>query len=465
MKRFRLTRRDLAVIAVGAVLAGGGVYGYGQTTGGGAAPGTANLWVDTNGGTCTRQSPAGSYSDAGACSSLTAAYNAASGGDTINVRCGTYGAQTVPSRSLGTSVVTIHKDPGDSGCSRVTLTGGLDITTSYVSVGGFTNVGPTSAEHSMEIGGSGVNHVTLTDFATNWSKTGTGGTAISNITYSHGTIGPNDPSSGPTTPCETLPDPTTNSEQDGLQFWSLVSNVTINDVLFDTIHNVDYDIGGVNGCGAHTDAIQGFGYNHWLVENSRFKDDDTCILAYSQSDSNPDQVDTITVQNNVFTGSGAQNHCVSLGNNASTGSKCGADNLNNIIQNNTFFGNVVGYDIDVSCGTGSPDGIVRGNIFLDDSAANACTNGGINIDVQWDYNVFNNAGDASCYSTAHASHCGPSFAGGGPTITAYDLSSSDTCAKNTIASAAGTYPSTDIHGTSRPQGANADAGAMEVVGG
>jgi chitodextrinase len=55
---------------------------------------TANLWVDTNGGTCARQSAAGSYADAQACTWSTA-YLAAQTGDTVRVRNGSYGDVTI----------------------------------------------------------------------------------------------------------------------------------------------------------------------------------------------------------------------------------------------------------------------------------------------------------------------------------------------------------------------------------
>jgi hypothetical protein len=54
--------------------------------------GLGNFWFDANGGTCTRQSPAGAYNDAGACSTLAAAYNAASCGDVIRVVNANYSA-------------------------------------------------------------------------------------------------------------------------------------------------------------------------------------------------------------------------------------------------------------------------------------------------------------------------------------------------------------------------------------
>lgn len=65
----------------------------------------ANLWVDTNGGSCSRRSPAGGYSDGKACRSLADAYGAARSGDTIIVRPGIYGRQVLPA---GTKKLTIR---------------------------------------------------------------------------------------------------------------------------------------------------------------------------------------------------------------------------------------------------------------------------------------------------------------------------------------------------------------------
>ena len=62
-----------------------------------AASGPANLWIDTNGGSCARVATPGAYADASACSSMQAAVAAASNGDTIRLRAGSYGAQTVTS--------------------------------------------------------------------------------------------------------------------------------------------------------------------------------------------------------------------------------------------------------------------------------------------------------------------------------------------------------------------------------
>lgn len=50
----------------------------------------ANFWIDSSGGTCARQSPAGAYVDAQACGSMGAAYAAALCGDVIMIRNADY---------------------------------------------------------------------------------------------------------------------------------------------------------------------------------------------------------------------------------------------------------------------------------------------------------------------------------------------------------------------------------------
>ena len=55
----------------------------------------ANLWVDSNGGQCTRSGTPAVYRDATACGSIDAAWDACRPGDTIIIRAGVYAAQMV----------------------------------------------------------------------------------------------------------------------------------------------------------------------------------------------------------------------------------------------------------------------------------------------------------------------------------------------------------------------------------
>lgn len=75
-------------IGLASITAGGVVV----SQGGGAAAGTANLWVDANGGSCTRSGSAVAYADGSACDSFGSAYVAATSGDKIGVT-GTLGDQ------------------------------------------------------------------------------------------------------------------------------------------------------------------------------------------------------------------------------------------------------------------------------------------------------------------------------------------------------------------------------------
>jgi len=103
-------------IGLASITAGGIVI----NNGGGAPAGTANLWVDTNGGTCTRSASPASYSDAAACTSLDAAYDAASCADTVLIKAGSYGNQTITGdRTCGSGSYTIAAARG------VTMTGGV----------------------------------------------------------------------------------------------------------------------------------------------------------------------------------------------------------------------------------------------------------------------------------------------------------------------------------------------------
>ena len=114
---------------------------------------TANVWVDTNGGSCVRQASAGPYLDAQACGTFGAAYQAAHAGDTVAVMPGSYGVQDLPNRTdlaVGSAPVTFCVASGG-----VTLTNALSIDTHDITVDG----GICGAANAW--GGTGA-HMTVT---------------------------------------------------------------------------------------------------------------------------------------------------------------------------------------------------------------------------------------------------------------------------------------------------------------
>src|SRR4051794_34554797 len=95
-----------------------------------AAPsGLANVWVDTNGGSCGHASSLTSWVDSSGCGSLGEACDAANAGDTVRVKNGVYDSQTLGTTCNGTSGsrITFDAEAGSSGCTglkivRVTVT-------------------------------------------------------------------------------------------------------------------------------------------------------------------------------------------------------------------------------------------------------------------------------------------------------------------------------------------------------
>jgi hypothetical protein len=124
-------------LAIAICLAGGGLV-YQTYADNSPASGTANLWVDTNGGTCTRQASAAGYVDAAACSSLDAAFDAASCSDTVLIKGGTYGSQTITGAKSCSSTWTVGSSRG------VTCTGCVKFaveSAATVALGGITTSG------------------------------------------------------------------------------------------------------------------------------------------------------------------------------------------------------------------------------------------------------------------------------------------------------------------------------------
>jgi hypothetical protein len=79
----------------------------------GDSPPVANLWIDADGGSCTRLQVPAAYDDDGACTGLDAAYRAASPGDVVKIQSGRYGDQTVARTAAAKAPpVTIGVAPG-----------------------------------------------------------------------------------------------------------------------------------------------------------------------------------------------------------------------------------------------------------------------------------------------------------------------------------------------------------------
>jgi hypothetical protein len=86
-----------------------------------AAGGVANIWIDQNGGSCTRAATAAAYADATSCGSFAAALSNAQAGDTVLVRC-----------NSGTSCTFAPEElSGDRGSATITISAASGYTVSF----------------------------------------------------------------------------------------------------------------------------------------------------------------------------------------------------------------------------------------------------------------------------------------------------------------------------------------------
>ena len=86
-----------------------------------AAGDVANLWIDQNGGSCTRAATAAAYADATSCGSFAAALSKAQAGDTVLVRC-----------NSGTSCTFAPEElSGDRGSATITISATSGYTVSF----------------------------------------------------------------------------------------------------------------------------------------------------------------------------------------------------------------------------------------------------------------------------------------------------------------------------------------------
>lgn len=379
-----------------------------------APAGTANIWVDTNGGTCTRQAAPAAYVDSAACSSFNAAYQAASLGDTVYVRSGSsYGAQSLvdqPSKDGSTSLkVHIEAEPG----ATVVVTD-LLVRASNVRFANFTvdldaGVGqPDIREPAHDVTVENVN-------ATNLYVTG----AAYNILFKGGSYGPYVATSGSQIK-------TTGNGGDDPVRANQPHAVTL-----DGVYMHDYSV-PPGSSGVHLDCLHVFYHYGLTVKNSRF----------------------------VNCGMPNNGYGILLGSN-------GAGNAEgDVFENNVFDGAIAGFALRGGAGEDFDDVLVRNNSggLITTQTTNTLTN------VRW---IGNAASDVTpCrantyrYNVATTNGCS-----GTGNVTANPLFTNPGAGTYTLQSGSPAreagdptnYPATDILGAARPVGSLPDAGAYEYT--
>ena len=396
----------------------------------------ANLWVDGNGGSCTRQASSSGYVDAQACGSFQAAYAGAQCGDTVGVQAGTYAAQSISSASKACSSSTqvlFTSVPGGS-CSSNTAVSmpSFTISVAYVKLeclsanpSGDTscvNVNGNSGQHSSIIWNT-IDHVAM-----HCGFFDSDHLRITNSTF------------GPDNTCQT-------GMEDLIDFRANTDN--LNDVVFDhdTFETVTAPPDFQCGVGKHVDSMQGYGMSNFTLSNSSFYGcPGQCIIFRPYAGGIPGP---FTFKNNFFNQAQDPGQAIDIGSDMqSDGDQCTGPIL---IENNTFEN---GAAVHGGCWN-NPSITFRGNIL----SSSSCGFGGSN--VNYAFNVFYSG--TPCGSNAKS--CTPAYLSPTTTITIpgdFHLAPTDTCARGAADQTSGNYPTADIDNQSRPQGATVDAGADEI---
>ena len=393
---------------------------------------TANIWVNTSaGGTPSRSASLVIYNAANAYGSIAAAYAAATQGDVIRVRAGSYAGQTLARAVKGASVITILPDTG----ATVTLAS-LAVNTGYVTLQGMTSTGGCAVQPAGGQAQGDQQYVTLTNMH---CKT----LYFSSVHFSMigGEIGPYDA-------CNATDGYYHGGQEDGIASYA-TGGVRSSYILFDgvTVHDINGDIVpgsgagdecGQGGTGPHVDCFQIDDVDNIIVRNSKFYN---CATSDILSRPYQSTISNFTLENNWF------GPTIDGGNGVLLGS-VSEDALggSNVVRYNTILGPGLS-----QLGTGTTQ--VYGNIL-----SNAeCTHG------TYGYNVFITGGmncgtNKKVGSVAFVSNPGAGWLTPAPDL---HLANGATLANN--AGDPANAPAADIDGG--PRNSPSDAGADEYGSG
>lgn len=424
------------VVIGGAAIVTAGVIAATPWVGNGS---NANLWVDTNGGTCTRQATAGQYVDAAACGSFSAAASAASAGDTIRVKAGTYAAQSVTKTGL------TRDSNFDNNIQFIADGGAGSVTVASLSVGSSSQntYGAVSFDGFHSTGGPAIQWAKDVRFANMEANDMTYVSNSQDIKFQSYKVQPNG--------------------------WPTVSSAAFNNGwgfgiaqqtsgAAATPANITWDgviVRGVRATFAadHPDGVfmfRGGGVStstQWtgiVVRNSLFYNNECINWRYN--DANPAAV---TFENNFFDSSvsgisGCGYYSISVA--SSTGT----------YRNNTVRGGIQVREGDCPANCGATR-VWRSNILLGGWSNSGCSD--LSGDT-WNKNMLD--GSNRCSSNDTNTTTGALAFVGGSTYPNAMFIGASSVAKD--AGDAGSYPATDYLGTTRPVGAGPDVGAYEYGG-
>lgn len=401
--------------------------------------GTAHLWVDSDGGTCTRQSSPASYVDAAACASFSAAASAASAGDTVRVKAGSYGAQSVTKTGL------TRDSNFDNNIQFIADGGAGSVTVASLSVGSSSQntYGAVSFDGFHSTGGPAIQWAKDVRFANMEANDMTYVSNSQDIKFQSYTVQPNG-----------WPSPSSAAFDNGWGFG--IAQQTTGSAA--TPANFTWDGVIVRGVRAtlaadHPDGVfmyRGGGvstatqWTNFTVRNSLFYNNECINWRYN--DANPV---TVTFENNFFDSSvngisGCGYYSISVASESGT------------YRNNTIRGGIQVREGDCPANCGATR-VWRSNILLGGWSNSGCSD--LSGDT-WNKNMLD--GSNRCSTNDTNTTTGALAFVGGSTYPDTMFIGSSSVARD--AGDTGSYPATDYLGHARPVGSAPDVGAYEYGG-
>jgi hypothetical protein len=449
VSRIDVVIRGAGVVVVAGVLAAGGAYVVNE--GGGGS--TANIWVDSDGGTCVDNPGLVEYATETACT-LDAANDTCEAGDTVRAKGGSYGAQVITGGNGRAATCVIPEVSGESvilASLRSATTNETADGAQHLRMEGFEVTAP-----DLWIGGD-TSNLELRDFdAPNYNVFGALQTK-SNITIKGGDWGPclaDDVASN----C--------NVKLDGT-----ISNFVIDGGLYHNIQCSGHDCtdctDGTPACDIHLEAIIVFaGTTGLTIRNAKFYDNEFYNIFTGQSgcggivggegsDGCPDNtpIDDVLIENNWFGApsngaGGAYTRTSAVGFKPSGG----VPYTDMLLRFNSFAGNTgISWN---DAGTSVTYTNVRGT-------GNLVGDRNCYASVTYQYNVYDGALTCSGTGEVALSAAFPYLDGDSDSTFNYALNGTTSIDNLVPTSVTDGCPATDLEGTVRPQGSNCDAGADE----